>query len=203
MTDSTFTEYTSRHESFLKTAAENLRGYITRCISGVPHIDRVITRAKSPTSFSEKSKRMENGKLKYNRPLSEIQDIIGARIIVFYKDDVSTVSAVITRYFQPIEERELVPESQWAFGYFGKHFVLPVPGDVTPAGVDRANLPSFFELQIKTLFQHAWSEANHDLGFKAPTTLTPDQQRRLAYTAAQAWGADQEFATLCKELSSH
>lgn len=204
MTDSILAEYQRRHESFLQRIAENLCLLIKGYASKLAHIDRIITRAKSPSSFAGKCKRTDsNGKPKYLTPLSEIQDILGGRIIVFYREDVSIVSSTITRYFQPIEERELVPESEWAFGYFGKHFVLPTPGDVIPQEVDKSQVPAFFELQIKTLFQHAWSEANHDLGFKARKTLTSDQQRRLAYTAAQAWGADQEFAALCKEITEH
>lgn len=60
---------------------------------------------------------------------------------------------------------------------------------------------SFFELQIKTLFQHAWSESEHDLGYKPTTTLSSDQKRRLAFTAAQAWGADQIFDELFKQTA--
>jgi len=58
----------------------------------------------------------------------------------------------------------------------------------------------FFELQIKTLFQHAWSEAEHDLGYKPTTVLSHDQKKRLAFTAAQAWGADQVFDELYKQI---
>jgi putative GTP pyrophosphokinase len=61
---------------------------------------------------------------------------------------------------------------------------------------------AFFELQIKTLFQHAWSEAEHDLGYKPATVLSSDQKRRLAFTAAQAWGADQIFDELYRHIES-
>jgi len=74
------------------------------------------------------------------------------------------------------------------------------PVDVVPSDVGRYEAPRFFELQIKTLFQHAWSEANHDLGYKSPGPLSQDQQRRLAYTAAQAWGADRVFNELRCEV---
>jgi ppGpp synthetase/RelA/SpoT-type nucleotidyltranferase len=65
--------------------------------------------------------------------------------------------------------------------------------------------PTFFELQIKTLFQHAWGEADHDLIYKPSGALTSDQRRRVAFTAAQAWGADRIFEELAQELkvSSH
>jgi ppGpp synthetase/RelA/SpoT-type nucleotidyltranferase len=52
---------------------------------------------------------------------------------------------------------------------------------------DRSKTPQFFELQVKTLFQHAWSEAEHDLAYKPSEPITPHQQRQIAFTAAQAW----------------
>ena len=66
---------------------------------------------------------------------------------------------------------------------------------------DKALVPKFFELQIKTLFQHAWSEAEHDIGYKeGQKPLDLDQKRRLAFTSAQAWGADRVFDELFREL---
>lgn len=194
-------EYRRRHDAFLKTVAQTLLEHIAGYLLDVSNIDRLTARAKDPARFAEKARRTgQDGLLKYQRPLTEIQDQLGARVVVLYRDDVTTVAHIITRYFQPIEQRELVPESQWAFGYFGQHFVLPLPHDVVPEGVELSEVPAFFELQIKTLFQHAWSEANHDLGYKSSGPLSTDQERRLAYTAAQAWGADRVFAELRSEL---
>jgi ppGpp synthetase/RelA/SpoT-type nucleotidyltranferase len=61
-------------------------------------------------------------------------------------------------------------------------------------------VPKFFELQIKTLFQHAWAEANHDLAYKPLVPMSAHQRRLIAFTAAQAWGADQVFAQLVDEI---
>jgi GTP pyrophosphokinase len=75
-----------------------------------------------------------------------------------------------------------------------------LPSDIIRDGMDRSMMPTFFELQIKTLFQHAWSEAEHDLGYKpGMKPLTPDETRRLAFTAAQAWGADHIFDELFRQ----
>ncbi|WP_244619298.1 hypothetical protein [Rhizobium sp. 18055] len=64
-------------------------------------------------------------------------------------------------------------------------------------------VPNFFEIQVKTLFQHAWSEANHDLGYKPESDrLTSDQNRLLAFASAQAWGADRAFDELFIDLHS-
>jgi putative GTP pyrophosphokinase len=75
-----------------------------------------------------------------------------------------------------------------------------VPSDAVDPSIDKSLVPRFFELQVKTLFQHAWSEANHDLGYNSGLTpLTSDEKRRLAFTSAQAWGADRVFDELFKE----
>ena len=103
-----------------------------------------------------------DGRPKYSEPLAQIQDQIGARIITFYRSDVDRLDGIIKSYFKTIEFRDRIPESEWEFGYFGRHYVLVLPSDA----IDKTTLPDFFELQIKTLFQHAWSEAEHDLGYK-------------------------------------
>jgi putative GTP pyrophosphokinase len=45
--------------------------------------------------------------------------------------------------------------------------------------------------------------AEHDLGYKpGAVPLTPDEKRRLAFTAAQAWGADRIFDELFHERAA-
>jgi len=189
------------HIDSLQKVAANLQRHITEHLHGKPNIDRISARAKTPERFAKKAEAQNpEGKTKYKAPLTEIQDQIGVRIVVFYKEDVEATSKEIIRYFQPIEKRDLVPESEWTFGYFGHHLVLALPKDVIPNDVDPAQVPRFFELQVKTLFQHAWSEANHDLGYKVQRPLSEDQQRRFAYTAAQAWGRTESLRNYSKKL---
>jgi ppGpp synthetase/RelA/SpoT-type nucleotidyltranferase len=106
----------------------------------------------------------------------------------------------VEKYFKPIEMKEVVPDSESEFGYFGKHYVLFIPNDVIGDEELKKEAPTFFELQIKTLFQHAWSEANHDLGYKSEIDLTPVEKRKIAFTSAQAWGADEIFSELFVEI---
>lgn len=193
-------EYQRRFDVVLQVVAKALQEHIAILVRGATTIDQITARAKDPESFARKAAKEEGGKPKYGAPLTEIQDQLGVRIVVFYKRDVGLVSERILRYFSAIEEKELIPESYWEFGYFGEHLVLAMPADVIPREVDPAEVPRFFELQIKTLFQHAWSQANHDLGYKATRALTGYQERRLAFTSAQAWGADREFESLRAEL---
>jgi putative GTP pyrophosphokinase len=195
--DSLRTEYKRRHGTVLVPLADSLRAFLINCLEGEPRIDRIAARAKEIDKFVVKATKLVSGRPKYEEPFEQIQDQVGARIITFYPSDVVRLDPIVKRWFNPIEIKNHIPESHWEFGYFGHHYILAVPSDVIDPAWDGGIVPRFFELQIKTLFQHAWSEANHDLGYKpSEQQLTADQTRSLAYTSAQAWGADRMFDEL-------
>jgi len=190
--------YRKRLKNVLVPLASKLEKHLQELFGAEPRIDRIYARAKSVSSFMKKANTRENDKLKYADPLRQIQDQIGGRIIVFYTMDVERVTGLVEKYLHKIETREYVPDSLWTFGYIGRHYVMVLPADIIDVPNDEG-VPEFFELQIKTLFQHAWSEANHKLGYKPEVPLEPDDERRLAFTAAQAWGADHIFNELFEE----
>jgi ppGpp synthetase/RelA/SpoT-type nucleotidyltranferase len=55
---------------------------------------------------------------------------------------------------------------------------------------------TFFELQVKTAFWHAWSEADHDVGYKPTQELTPDQNRMAAFNAQASWALAERVVEL-------
>lgn len=189
-------EYRSRYENYLVPIARALEMHVSDSLKDLRRIDRVTARAKSVDSFVKKASKDIDGKRKYSEPLIQIQDQIGVRIVTFYLDDVVTVKREVEAYYRKIESKTVVPDSDSEFGYFGEHYVLLIPRDVVGDQVDDPGVPDFFELQIKTLFQHAWGEAEHDLGYKPGSELDSEHRRKIAFTAAQAWGADQIFSEL-------
>jgi ppGpp synthetase/RelA/SpoT-type nucleotidyltranferase len=190
-------QYGERHTKVLVPLASAIERLLRGYLKSDVRIDRISARAKSIDRFMGKSRAVnDDGTLKYRDPLAEIQDQVGARIITFYKSDVLRLAARVEEYFHAIEAKDRIPESESEFGYFGRHYVFLIPTDAS-VGLDRSLLPQVFELQIKTLFQHAWSEANHDLGYKPNgEPLTSEEKRKLAFTSAQAWGADLIFDEL-------
>lgn len=195
-------EYRHRFETVLVPLAEALETHLKDALRGELRIDRISARAKSIERLVAKAQATQNGQPKYTEPLRQIQDQIGARIVTFYLSDVDRIAAIIERYYRRVESRIVVPDSETEFDYFGRHYILLIPSELMPAGAERALTPEFFELQISTLFQHAWAEANHDLGYKPQSaSLSRDAKRRIAYTSAQAWGADRMFDELFRELS--
>lgn len=191
--------YGERYTTVLVPLAERLQSLLEDHLRGVPRIDRISTRPKSIDRFVAKAQKTVSGTPKYDDPLNQIQDQIGSRIVTFYLRDVDRVAEIVRKYLTPIEQKLIEPESEKEFDYVGRHFIFFLPSDLFGEDIAKSAAPEFFELQIKTLFQHSWSEANHDLGYKAKVELTPHQKRRIAYSSAQAWGADQIFDGLYGE----
>ena len=192
--------YRDRHDRCLVPIASSLEQFLTDLMHERPkvsRIDRIAARAKAPDSFMMKSgKKNADGSAYYTDPLTQIQDQIGARIIVFYLDDIRAAAERVMKYLTVAEQSAKEPESEWEFGYFGQHYVLSLPGDAIQSSISVKEAPRQFELQIRTLFQHAWSESDHDIVYKAKNRITRLQARQCAYAAAQAWGADRVFQEL-------
>ena len=203
MTNQYISSYESKFEA-LTSVADNLEQLLKSTLSDRSHIDRISCRAKSPESFAKKAAQLleDNSTPKYAFPLVQVQDQIGARVLVLYLADVEDVRRAVERYFAPIEQQDRIPDSPSAFGYVSYHGIFALLDDVVPEGKEYEAIPRFFELQIKTLFQHAWAEANHDLVYKPSIDLTPEQQRLCAYASAQAWGADRVFEELRGSIDS-
>lgn len=192
----------SQQFSRLDQTAEFLAKFIQDYIPAT-RIDRICARAKSVDSFVAKSQKLNStgDSQKYLDPFNSIQDQIGVRIIVLYKSDVDRVSQLMQSLLSSIEEVRKIPKEYDQFGYEGKHFIMAIPNDVKYKinNYIATGLPPFFELQIKTVFQHAWGEANHDLFYKSGKELCQETKRKIAFTAAQSWGADQIFDEIIRQ----
>mgnify|MGYP004558794415 FL=1 len=196
--------YTKRY-NFLEEAAKDLKSDLTNTFDNIPrteiHIDRIDTRAKGIDRFVDKALKEKDGKLKYQNPMNEIQDQIGARILVLYLKDVENVGNRIHDYYTNFEDINKEPDNEHEFKYFGRHMILTMPQEIRDK-YGKENIPVVFELQIKTLFQYAWSECEHDLNYKhiEGGELGKEEQRLLALSSAQSWGSDKIFDELLAKI---
>jgi ppGpp synthetase/RelA/SpoT-type nucleotidyltranferase len=192
----------SKREPLLKTVARTLEAELTGMLAHLPHIDRVYFGAKGVASFVEKAQSTgDNGKPKYAHPLEEIEDQIRGRVLVFYRSDIAEVLRALEGKWRKAEQEHRRPASTSQFDYETTHRICVITPDMCPpewAGLDA--LPSTFELQIRTLAQHAWSEPQHDF-YKNRGGLTELRERKLYWAAASAWGMDSIWEELQQELA--
>jgi ppGpp synthetase/RelA/SpoT-type nucleotidyltranferase len=175
----------------LGQAADLLEADLLEHFRERPHIDRISVRVKGVESFVEKAT-VRKVDPPYEIPLAEIEDQIAGRILVHFLDDLDGTVAHVGALLNQVEQDHKRPTRYNEFDYESVHGVYALPPQYLPPGWgEQEGMPETFELQVRTLFQHAYAEPQHDLGYKPGTPLGQGVKRELAWIAASSWGADQ------------
>lgn len=181
----------------LEGLADVLESGTRESLEATPHIDRIGFRVKGTDSFVKKALNP-----KYESPLTEIEDQVAGRVITFFRDDIPVVRALLEGRFGAVEHVVKEPEEPDEFGYESDHFVFVIAEHLKPDGwINQPNMPTTFELQIRTLFMHAWAEPQHDLGYKG-RGIDRQSKRELAWIAASSWGADRVLNDVAHRLGA-
>ena len=155
-------------------------------------------RVKETKSFLAKALRFNDKR--YENPLSEITDQVGARFVVLLLPDIRIVEDEIKacREWECELARDFMEERRQnplLFEYQSLHYVVrstkqsSLEGLIVPAGTP-------CELQVRTLLQHAYSELTHDTIYKPKSALDshdPDLNRQIARSMALIETTDHIF----------
>lgn len=195
------TRYGERVE-LLSALAKSLETEVLAYLQGVPNVDRIYFRVKDVDSFVRKATTPGKDQgWKYPHPLEEIEDQVAGRILVFYRSDVQAVTTALTAKLRKAERQLKQPQEANQFDYETTHLVLMITPDMRPPGWHTLeDPPQTFELQVRTLAQHAWAEPQHAF-YKVGTGLGPENLRKLYWAAASAWGLDSIWEDLRSELA--
>ena len=175
-------------------ACDHIESMMEDALEGTPHIDRIAFRVKGESSFLEKAE-------DYEDPLKEIEDQIGGRVIVFFVSDIAVVCDALGKGgFHVVERESKHPPKYSEFDYESVHYVCLIPVTAKNDSWEQHQLPTTFEIQVRTIFMHAFAEPQHDLKYKNTQQLTTKQKRKLSWIAASAWGADEMLNNVRKEL---
>src|SRR6266487_1651898 len=95
----------------LRKVAQSLEQLLKDLLDGQPRIERVSARVKAIDRFVDKALRVDPASTtyKYNDPPTEIQDQIGARIIVYYRSDIDVATSSVMRELREIESMRMEP----------------------------------------------------------------------------------------------
>jgi putative GTP pyrophosphokinase len=158
-------------------------------------IDEFVAKALRPKDWPNRRRTRRDLKpsevRKYAYPLEDIQDQIGCRVVVKSPRARTEVALLLARHFGHLEKGYKVDRDPSRFGYSAHHVICPIP----PALRAKRRLQTeAFEIQVATLFQFAWSQMEHAVGYKPGKVLTREQRRNLAAAAALAETADLLFS---------
>ena len=146
-------------------------------------------RVKAEKSLAGKLERKGDS---YNT-LEDITDILGCRIVCFLSDEIDKIGKKVEENFvidweNSSDKRALIKEDE--FGYLSLHYICSLPfGDKWPNEICGKK----FEVQIRTILQHAWSAIHHDIGYKSDFGVPREIKRQFARLAGLLELADDEF----------
>ena len=127
--------------------------------------------------------------------LADITDIIGLRVITFYIDDVGKVASIVDRLFKVDWENSVDKRKAHeidSFGYMSLHYICSMDG-----------FPYRFEIQMRTVLQHAWANMNHDTGYKSGVEVPREYLRNLNRLAGMLELADEQFSQIRNDLADY
>jgi ppGpp synthetase/RelA/SpoT-type nucleotidyltranferase len=84
--------------------------------------------------------------------LHEITDLLGIRVVTMNLDSIASIVARIEAAFRVNGHKSGLRTNP--AGYRTRHVVCAIPSDTTPR---------WFEIQVRTVGEHAWSELQHPI----------------------------------------
>ena len=138
--------------------------------------------------------------------LKDITDIFGARVIMFYNEDVDRVAAYAESKFEvdwpnSVDKRKMHETN--SFGYNSLHYICRIPKKVfyDPEYPELNDIR--FEIQMRTALQHVWSAIQHDIGYKSEIETPKEYHRMLSRLAGMMELADDEFSRIRASIADY
>ena len=183
-----YSEHTALFEQAAQTIVAALKKVFDQAGLVVASIE---SRVKTEQSLAGK---LELKGAKY-ATLADITDIVGVRVITFYSDDVDKVASAVDRLFDVDWENSVDKRKAHeidSFGYMSLHYICSLTG-----------FPYRFEIQMRTVLQHAWANMNHDTGYKSGVEVPREYLRNLNRLAGMLELADEQFSRIRNELTDY
>ncbi|MBB1583966.1 GTP pyrophosphokinase family protein [Serratia sp. OS31] len=161
----------------------------------------VDSRTKTLEGINEKIKRKS-----YSNPRDNLTDIAGVRVILYLEEDVEKVCSIIKGTFTVDEKNSVSDLTRLAtdkIGYRSTHFVCDI-------GMNRIEIPEYksfaglkFEVQVRTILQHAWANLTHDRVYKIGTKLPEHIKRKVNLYSGMLEIVDLGFSEIVKDVEKY
>lgn len=159
--------------------------------SGLPILLPVTARTKSVASL--------RAKLRRHAPRKKLYDRIGVRVVCYYVSDVDALIKAFKRALDwdvglSSDRRVMLGTTQ--FGYRSVHLVVRVRDSSLGLAAFGALEAEWFELQVRTVLEHAWAEIEHKVRYKARLKYPDATERTINAVAGTLELLDAQFAEL-------
>lgn len=181
-----------------KAMIEQLEHLVASCglTLGVP----IESRIKAWDSLADK---MERKGLK-PKSLSEVDDLLGIRVIFLFQRDLEPFKSAIATTFEVISAEDTSQRLTDAqFGYRSEHYVLTMPSEWERIPSLKGLSERRVELQVRTLAQHIWAVASHKLQYKHEEGIPLPVRRAIHRVSALLETVDLEFTRVLEQRDEY
>ena len=163
-------------------------------------VSAVLARVKSRDSLRGKLHRPD----RTYTSIEQVCDLVGLRVVTYFEDGVLDVAGVVEKNYeidwnQSVDKGKQLNPSQ--FGYRSLHYVCRLPPQFEELTGSLRGLK--FEIQIRSILQHAWAQMEHDLGYKSKESIPLAFRRRFSRLAGLLEIVDEEFVALRRSLQDY
>lgn len=180
---------------------EKLNAHVLQMYSGTKEVVQfpAVCRVKDIDSFISKALYRNKD---YKKPLLEITDKVGTRLVVLCNEAVKNISDYIYskdgKYWIIKEKSQDISkirhENPEVFTYQSDHYIVKPCKDYQSPALEYLTC----EIQIRTLLQHAYSEVSHAFVYKKQENIEATTLRMLAASMAFIEEADNKFDNIFK-----
>lgn len=127
---------------------------------------------------------------------TELQDIVGLRIMCQFVDDIAAVTELIRQRndMKVIEEKDYITHSKPS-GYRSHHMIIEYPVETI-----QGRKIVIAEIQIRTLAMNFWASIEHSLNYKYKGEFPAEIKERLQNAAEAAFRLDEEMSQIRSEI---
>lgn len=168
---------------------------IQEILNSSPEIIHAITaRCKSTASLWLKLCEKQ-----YGQPKRQVTDLVAARVITYYRDHVPIVVKALSEALE-INPHKSVDKKQELeaveFGYTSVHLIARTKGSWATSPQYLALRNQWFEIQVRSILEHAWAEIEHEVVYKSGIKYPILVKRRFARMAGAIEMLEDEFIAL-------
>ncbi|PAU35469.1 hypothetical protein CKF94_25105 [Vibrio coralliilyticus] len=201
MNSKEFTDWYIHNRPIYKRLAEKVESVLIEVFDAQSISYHMVTsRAKDIDSARIKSTRD-----KYSDPINQVHDYAGVRVITYVEDEVKAVTEIIEQLFEIDWDNSINKSEDLGtdkVGYKSVHYIAKLKADRLKLPEYKQYQNKYFEIQIRTILQHAWAEIEHDRNYKFSGKLEGDLTRRFKLLSGVLELADREFNSISNEIDS-